>query len=100
MSVLVVGEALVEFMRSRRDVPLDRSAEIVGPFPSGAPAIFADYLPRPGASAAPPPRARPGPPRPPAPHALRLLPLRRLAHVRLPRPARGGGSADRRRSRR
>ena len=52
MSVLVVGEALVEFMRSRRDVPLDRSAEIVGPFPSGAPAIFADYLARLGSPVA------------------------------------------------
>jgi tagatose kinase len=44
--LLVVGEALVEFMRPRVDMPLDVPAEFVGPFPSGAPAIFASTAAR------------------------------------------------------
>jgi tagatose kinase len=44
--LLVVGEALVEFMRPRVDVPLDVPAEFIGPFPSGAPAIFASTAAR------------------------------------------------------
>jgi tagatose kinase len=47
--VLVVGEALVEVMRARPDVPLDRAGELVGPCPSGAPAIFASAAARLGA---------------------------------------------------
>jgi sugar/nucleoside kinase (ribokinase family) len=46
MSLLVVGEALAEFMRPRRDSPLDETAEMIGPFPSGAPAIFASATTR------------------------------------------------------
>jgi sugar/nucleoside kinase (ribokinase family) len=45
-TILSIGEALVEVMRPRRDLPLDRPAPFVGPFPSGAPAIFADCAAR------------------------------------------------------
>ncbi|GAC1642544.1 MAG: sugar kinase [Chloroflexota bacterium] len=47
--LLVVGEMIAAFMRPERDVPLDRTAVIVGPFPSGAPAIFASAAARLGA---------------------------------------------------
>jgi len=50
--ILAVGEALAEFMRPRRGVPLDRPGELVGPFPSGAPAIFASVAARLGAPTA------------------------------------------------
>jgi sugar/nucleoside kinase (ribokinase family) len=40
--VLTIGEILVEVRRKVRDVPLDVPAEFAGPYPSGAPAIFAD----------------------------------------------------------
>jgi sugar/nucleoside kinase (ribokinase family) len=46
MSLLVVGEVLAEFLRPRRDSPLDETAEMMGPFPSGAPAIFASATAR------------------------------------------------------
>ena len=46
IEILAVGEALVEVMRTRVDDPLDRPLEFVGPFPSGAPAIFADQAGR------------------------------------------------------
>jgi sugar/nucleoside kinase (ribokinase family) len=46
MRLLVVGEALVEFMRPERELPLDRPGPMVGPFPSGAPAIFASVAAR------------------------------------------------------
>ncbi len=39
--VITVGEALVEIMRPDRDQPLDLPGEFLGPFASGAPAIFA-----------------------------------------------------------
>lgn len=39
--VLALGELLVEVMRKGVDQPLSRPGEFVGPFPSGAPAIFA-----------------------------------------------------------
>src|SRR5574341_690759 len=39
--VVVMGEALVEFLRPGIDQPLDQEGEFRGPFPSGAPAIFA-----------------------------------------------------------
>lgn len=38
---VTVGEALVEIMRPDRDQPLDEPGEFLGPFASGAPAIFA-----------------------------------------------------------
>ena len=46
MSLLVVGEVLAEFLRPRRDSPLHETAEMIGPFPSGAPAIFASATAR------------------------------------------------------
>ena len=39
--VITIGEALVEIMRPNRDQPLDLPGEFLGPFASGAPAIFA-----------------------------------------------------------
>ena len=45
-TVLSLGEALVEIMRPQRDLPLDSPGPFVGPFPSGAPAIFADAVAR------------------------------------------------------
>ncbi|MCX8170378.1 MAG: sugar kinase [Candidatus Bathyarchaeota archaeon] len=44
MSVLTIGEILVEIMRVSRDTPLSVPAEFIGPYPSGAPAIFADAV--------------------------------------------------------
>jgi len=44
--ILTIGEILVEIMRKTRDMPFDVPAEFVGPFPSGAPAIFADAVAR------------------------------------------------------
>lgn len=46
VEILAMGEALVEIMRVRVDDPLSRVAEFVGPFPSGAPANFADCAAR------------------------------------------------------
>ncbi len=46
LEVVAIGEALVEVMRTRVDDPLDKPSEFVGPFPSGAPAIFADQAAR------------------------------------------------------
>ena len=46
VEILAIGEALVEIMRTRVDDPLDRACEFLGPFPSGAPAIFADQAAR------------------------------------------------------
>ena len=46
LEVVAIGEALVEVMRTRIDDPLDKPSEFVGPFPSGAPAIFADQAAR------------------------------------------------------
>jgi sugar/nucleoside kinase (ribokinase family) len=40
--ILTIGEILVEIMRKVRDTPLHVPAEFAGPYPSGAPAIFAD----------------------------------------------------------
>ena len=51
MSVIVsIGEALVEIMRTGRDQPLDRPGGFSGPYPSGAPAIFASAAARLGAN--------------------------------------------------
>jgi len=50
--VIAIGELLVEIMRKRVDSSLDRPDDFVGPFPSGAPAIFADQVARLGHSVA------------------------------------------------
>ena len=50
--VVSLGELIVEIMRKRVDSPLDRADDFVGPFPSGAPAIFADQVARLGHSVA------------------------------------------------
>lgn len=47
--IITIGEALVEIMRPERDVPLHRTGSFTGPYPSGAPAIFADAAARLGA---------------------------------------------------
>src|SRR5262245_33864931 len=44
--IWTMGELLAEVMRPERDVPLDRPGPFVGPFPSGAPGIFADTVAR------------------------------------------------------
>ena len=46
--LLVVGEAIVEIMRPRPDLPLDETSDFLGPYPSGAPAIFASVAARQG----------------------------------------------------
>jgi sugar/nucleoside kinase (ribokinase family) len=46
IEIIALGEALVEVMRERIGDPLDRASTFVGPFPSGAPAIFADQAAR------------------------------------------------------
>jgi sugar/nucleoside kinase (ribokinase family) len=51
-TIITIGEALVEIMRTQRDVPLNRPGELAGPFPSGAPAITASAAARLGASVA------------------------------------------------
>jgi sugar/nucleoside kinase (ribokinase family) len=48
--VVALGELLVEVMRTGVDQPLSEPGEFVGPFPSGAPAIFADAAARLGVS--------------------------------------------------
>lgn len=48
--VITIGEILVEIMRKEVDVPFDKTSDFVGPFPSGAPAIFADAVSRLGRS--------------------------------------------------
>jgi sugar/nucleoside kinase (ribokinase family) len=49
--VIALGELLVEVMRPDVDQPLSRPGEFVGPFPSGAPAIFIDAVARLGVPA-------------------------------------------------
>lgn len=44
--VIALGELLVEVMREDVDEPLSRPGSFVGPYPSGAPAIFADAAAR------------------------------------------------------
>lgn len=46
--IWTMGELLVEIMRPRADMPLDVAGEFLGPFPSGAPAIFIDAAARAG----------------------------------------------------
>jgi tagatose kinase len=48
--VLSIGELLVEVMRTGVDQPLSEPGPFVGPFPSGAPAIFIDAVARLGVS--------------------------------------------------
>lgn len=42
--VITIGEILVEVMRKERGVSFSEAADFIGPFPSGAPAIFADAV--------------------------------------------------------
>lgn len=49
--VWTMGEMLVEIMRPRADMHLSEAGEFLGPFPSGAPAIFIDTVARLGHSA-------------------------------------------------
>ena len=44
--IWTMGEMLVEIMRPQADMPLYEPGEFVGPFPSGAPAIFIDTVAR------------------------------------------------------
>ncbi len=46
LAVIAIGELLVEVMRKQVDRPLSQTDEFVGPFPSGAPAIFIDAIAR------------------------------------------------------
>lgn len=46
VEVVTVGEILVEIMRKGTDVTLKEASNFVGPFPSGAPAIFTDAIAR------------------------------------------------------
>lgn len=48
--VWTMGEMLVEIMRPKAGISLNKPAEFVGPFPSGAPAIFIDTVARLGHS--------------------------------------------------
>ena len=50
--ILTFGEALVEVMRSDIDQPLDKPGLFTGPYPSGAPFIFAVQAARLGSSVA------------------------------------------------
>jgi tagatose kinase len=52
MHILALGEALVEVMRTGIDQPLDRPGPFIGPYPSGAPFIFAMQAARLGAQVA------------------------------------------------
>jgi sugar/nucleoside kinase (ribokinase family) len=49
LDILTFGEALVEIMRTARDMPLDTAGAFVGPYPSGASFIFAVQAARLGA---------------------------------------------------
>ncbi len=44
--IWTMGEILVEIMRPRPEMALDQPGEFLGPFPSGAPAIFIDTVAR------------------------------------------------------
>lgn len=50
-SIWTMGEILVEVMRPHPEIPLDQTGEFLGPFPSGAPAIFIDTVARLGHAA-------------------------------------------------
>ncbi|MFB6187734.1 MAG: sugar kinase [Halobacteriaceae archaeon] len=49
--VITAGEILVEIMRKRKGVPFTEPSDFIGPFPSGAPAIFVDAVANLGMSA-------------------------------------------------
>ena len=49
--IWTMGEILVEIMRPRVEMPLGEAGEFLGPFPSGAPAIFIDTVARLGHTA-------------------------------------------------
>lgn len=49
--IWTMGELLVEVMRPRPDMPLRAPGELLGPYPSGAPAIFIDTVARLGHAA-------------------------------------------------
>ncbi|MCL2221514.1 MAG: sugar kinase [Oscillospiraceae bacterium] len=49
--IWTMGELLCEVMRPGLDVPLDKPGEFLGPYPSGAPAIFIDTVAKLGHSA-------------------------------------------------
>lgn len=51
LDVLTFGEALVEIMRAERDVPFNVPGTFLGPYPSGAPFIFAVQAARLGGKA-------------------------------------------------
>lgn len=42
--ICTIGELLVEFLASEQHQRFDQTGEFIGPFPSGAPAIFADQV--------------------------------------------------------
>jgi sugar/nucleoside kinase (ribokinase family) len=52
LDILTFGEALVEIMRTGVDQPMDTPGPFVGPYPSGAPFIFAVQAARLGATVA------------------------------------------------
>ncbi len=52
LDMLTIGEALVEVMRAGIDQPLDAPGPFMGPYPSGAPFIFAAQAARLGLSSA------------------------------------------------
>ncbi len=51
LRILSLGEILVEIMRNKKDIPHTVPGEYLGPYPSGAPAIFIDTAARLGAHA-------------------------------------------------
>jgi sugar/nucleoside kinase (ribokinase family) len=46
MDIIAIGEILVEVMRTEVDMPLEEPGLFTGPYPSGAPAIFASQAAR------------------------------------------------------
>lgn len=50
-SIWTMGEIIVEIMRPKEDMPLNVAGEFLGPYPSGAPAIFADTVAKMGKKA-------------------------------------------------
>ena len=51
IDVVSLGELVVEFFRKEVDIPLNVPDDLVGPFPSGAPAIFVDTFAKLGGNA-------------------------------------------------